>query len=89
MPPRDFGITRERRLPYQLGATWDGLGANFSLFSANATKVELCLFDHTGLEVILGVIYNHTVEGNENRQSVVLQVDACRSTSPFQRHWRR
>ena len=31
----------------QLGATWDGLGVNFSLFSANATKVELCLFDPT------------------------------------------
>ncbi|HME20530.1 MAG TPA: glycogen debranching protein GlgX [Acetobacteraceae bacterium] len=30
------------------GATWDGLGVNFSLFSANATKVELCLFDDTG-----------------------------------------
>jgi len=34
----------------QLGATWDGLGVNFSLFSANATKVELCLFDQTGAQ---------------------------------------
>jgi isoamylase len=32
--------------PYPLGATWDGAGVNFSLFSENATKVELCLFDH-------------------------------------------
>jgi isoamylase len=31
--------------PYPLGATWDGVGVNFALFSANATKVELCLFD--------------------------------------------
>ena len=31
--------------PFPLGATWDGLGVNFALFSANATKVELCLFD--------------------------------------------
>jgi glycogen operon protein len=31
-----------------LGTTWDGLGVNFALFSANATKVELCLFDHAG-----------------------------------------
>jgi glycogen operon protein len=31
--------------PYPLGATWDGAGVNFSLFSENATKVELCLFD--------------------------------------------
>jgi isoamylase len=30
---------------FPLGATWDGLGVNFALFSAHATKVELCLFD--------------------------------------------
>ncbi|WP_229808960.1 glycogen debranching protein GlgX [Salinicola rhizosphaerae] len=35
-------------LPYPLGATWDGLGVNFALFSANATRVELCLFDDDG-----------------------------------------
>src|SRR5215813_13206321 len=34
--------------PNPRGATWDGLGVNFSLFSANATKVELCLFDDAG-----------------------------------------
>jgi glycogen operon protein len=34
--------------PHPLGATWDGLGTNFALFSANAEKVELCLFDATG-----------------------------------------
>ncbi len=34
--------------PYPLGATWDGLGVNFALFSANATRVELCLFDAGG-----------------------------------------
>jgi glycogen operon protein len=31
-------------LPYPLGATWDGVGVNFALFSENATGVELCLF---------------------------------------------
>jgi isoamylase len=31
--------------PYPLGATWDGKGVNFALFSGQATKVELCLFD--------------------------------------------
>jgi isoamylase len=31
--------------PYPLGATWDGAGVNFTLFSENATKVELCRFD--------------------------------------------
>ena len=31
--------------PYPLGATWDGAGVNFALFSEHAEKVELCLFD--------------------------------------------
>jgi glycogen operon protein len=31
--------------PYPLGATWDGKGVNFALFSEHATGVELCLFD--------------------------------------------
>ena len=31
--------------PYPAGATWDGAGVNFALFSEHATKVELCLFD--------------------------------------------
>ena len=34
--------------PYPLGATWDGEGVNFSLFSEHAEKVELCLFDARG-----------------------------------------
>ena len=34
--------------PHPLGATWDGRGTNFALFSANATNVELCLFDRQG-----------------------------------------
>src|SRR5713101_191103 len=34
--------------PYPLGATWDGKGVNFALFSAHADKVELCLFDSSG-----------------------------------------
>jgi isoamylase len=35
-------------MPFPLGATWDGLGVNFALFSAHASKVELCLFDSAG-----------------------------------------
>ncbi len=31
--------------PHPCGAVWDGMGVNFTLFSENATKVELCLFD--------------------------------------------
>jgi len=40
-------VIREGR-PFPLGATWDGLGVNFAIFSAHATKVELCLFDNAG-----------------------------------------
>jgi len=35
-------------LPYPKGAHWDGEGVNFALFSAHATRVELCLFDPSG-----------------------------------------
>ncbi|VTS07448.1 glycogen debranching protein GlgX [Tuwongella immobilis] len=31
--------------PYPLGATWDGTGVNFAIFSAHATSIELCLFE--------------------------------------------
>ncbi len=33
---------------HPLGATWDGRGTNFALFSAHAEKIELCLFDKEG-----------------------------------------
>jgi glycogen operon protein len=36
--------------PFPLGATWNGTGTNFSLFSESATRVELCLFDDAGHE---------------------------------------
>jgi glycogen operon protein len=42
--------------PYPLGATWDGVGVNFALFSAHATKVELCLFDDDGRREIERIV---------------------------------
>jgi isoamylase len=36
--------------PYPLGATYDGSGTNFSVFSEVATRVELCLFDDQGAQ---------------------------------------
>jgi len=36
--------------PFPLGATWDGEGTNFALFSEHAARVELCLFDDGGNE---------------------------------------
>jgi isoamylase len=50
--------------PFPLGAHWDGSGVNFALFSANATKVELCLFDGSGrreLERVALPEYTHEV----------------------------
>jgi glycogen operon protein len=50
--PRAPQVVRRSRVKEgvatQRGAHWDGLGVNFALFSANATKVELCLFDDEG-----------------------------------------
>jgi isoamylase len=36
--------------PYPLGATWDGMGVNFAIFSEQATAIELCLFAAEGVQ---------------------------------------
>jgi isoamylase len=41
--------------PYPLGATWDGEGVNFALYSEHAEQVDLCLFDITGKRETLRV----------------------------------
>lgn len=50
--PKQPYIVRPSRVqegsPFPLGANWDGLGVNFALFSAHATKVELCIFNEAG-----------------------------------------
>ncbi len=48
--PLTHELTRElwTGSPHPLGATWDGQGVNFALYSRHADKVELCLFDETG-----------------------------------------
>ncbi|MGD1867357.1 MAG: glycogen debranching protein GlgX [Phormidesmis sp.] len=48
-----------------LGATWDGQGTNFAIFSENATRVELCLFDEKGEETRheLSEVYNFVWHG--------------------------
>ena len=38
--------------PHTLGATWNGLGINFAVFSRHATRLQLCLFDSSGLQEI-------------------------------------
>ena len=44
--PRTAAI--QEGLPHPRGASWDGKGTNFALFSAHATKVEVCIFDENG-----------------------------------------
>jgi isoamylase len=51
--------------PYPLGATYDGTGTNFAVFSDVAEQVELCLFDESGSEtrIILPEIDAHVFHG--------------------------
>jgi isoamylase len=46
--PNSNKIRIREGAPFPRGATWDGKGTNFALFSAHATKVEVCLFDDKG-----------------------------------------
>jgi glycogen operon protein len=58
-PPPMPAINRARiwpGRPFPLGATWDGKGVNFALFSAHATRVELCLFEANGVREIGRVV---------------------------------
>lgn len=41
-------LRMEAGQPYPLGATWTGDGVNFAVFSAHATRIEVCLFDDVG-----------------------------------------
>src|SRR5574338_605205 len=58
---RSMALRVWRGNPYPLGATWDGAGVNFAIFSEHAESVELCLFDHDG--------------GNEQRVRMLEQTD--------------
>jgi isoamylase len=49
---------------YPRGATWDGEGVNFSLFSAHAEKVELCIFDNAGRHEIQRLNIRERTDGN-------------------------
>ncbi len=50
MPPRNAATTVWPGSPYPLGASYDGAGTNFSVFSEVAEQVELCLIDDDGAE---------------------------------------
>jgi len=44
----EWNVAACQEKPFPLGATWDGTGVNFSLYSENANKVDLCLYDNRG-----------------------------------------
>lgn len=49
--------------PSLRGAAWDGRGTNFALFSENATRVELCLFDENGREELQRIVLPEYTDG--------------------------
>ena len=59
----------QRGKKYPLGATYDGKGVNFALFSANAQKVELCLFDKEGKEEQI----RYLIDKNDNNIEFIKQ----------------
>lgn len=48
--------------PYPRGATWDGEGVNFALFSEHAEKVELCVFGDEGRRALLDTAFGEGLE---------------------------
>ena len=63
--------------PFPLGATWDGEGTNFSLFSEHAERVELCLFDDDGDETRIELERPHARSTG---------TATCRASGPGQRY---
>ncbi len=69
--------------PFPLGATWDGDGVNFALFSQNAQRVQLCLFDDEGTETRLALEHRRRSTGTATcRGSAPGSATATASTGP-------
>ncbi|MFM1908358.1 MAG: hypothetical protein RLZZ591_2035 [Pseudomonadota bacterium] len=45
-----LNLTLQAGQPWPLGASWDGSGVNFAVFSAHAQAMDLCIFDETGTQ---------------------------------------
>ena len=65
--------------PYPLGATYDGIGTNFTLFSEVAERVELCLFDDCGgserrvdMPEVDGYVWHRFLPGHRPRAALRL-----------------
>jgi pullulanase/glycogen debranching enzyme len=74
--------------PYPLGALWDGAGVNFSVFSENAERVELCLFDssegkESGISIFLRfalgsfMVTGYTDPTNPSKAIVSIRQNCC------------
>ena len=78
--------------PAPLGATWDGAGTSFALFSASAEEVDLCLFDGDGRETRLpledrtGHVWHGYLPGVGPGQEYGYRVDGPYDPSAGQRH---
>ena len=70
-------------VPFPLGATWDGEGTNFALFSEHGDAVELCLFDEPGGEERIDLASAPTTSGTATcRASAPASATATASTAP-------
>ena len=56
--------------PYPLGASWDGLGINFAVFSAHAERVDLCLFDSSGRREITQLTLPECTDAAERTETI-------------------
>src|SRR4051812_5400708 len=73
--------------PGPMGATWDGSGTNFTLFSAHAEKVEICLFDDDGkreIERIRLPEYTHEIWHGYLPDVRPGQLYGCRVYGPYE-----
>ena len=72
--------------PFPLGATWDGEGTNFSIFSEHAERVELCLFDGDDRRDVRRADRAHVVQlallpaGRARRASATATASTARTT---------
>lgn len=59
----ELGAGAEAGLPYPLGATWNGRGVNFAVFSEHGEGVQLCLFDDKGRKEVQRVPLRERTDG--------------------------
>ena len=80
MPKPRTSRTRIREgSPHPRGATWDGEGVNFALFSQHSDKVELCLFDERGRHELQRIVMrertdDQTADDDQTAATNVLQL---------------